>query len=229
MMFYKYDRSRYKLRMENDKIIIRRNKEASIARIINAAAIVFSEKGYNNATYTEIANIANLNISLISRYFATKEKLLQATVNFMSSQIKFSFDKVIQKENLNEELHSLTDVMMDNMVANQEEMKAIANIAAHDKNFCKDLYAITETNKEIIRRMKKFYENGKIHKSHDLQYVVDTFVGLVNSSVMFMYIIFGLPDSNVRNRIHYLVEMFINGITSERCGNYPEAFICNKE
>lgn len=215
--------------MENDKIIIRRNKEASIARIINAAAKVFSEKGYNKATYTEIAEIANLNISLISRYFSSKEKLLQATVNFMSSQIKFSFDKCPQKENLNNELHSLTDIMMDNMVANKEEMKAIANIASHDKNFCNDLYAITEVNAEIMRRIKKFYEEGKIHKSHDLQYVVDTFVALVNSSVMFLYIIFGLPDSNVRSRIHYLVEMFVNGITNERNGEYPKIFTCNKE
>lgn len=215
--------------MSEEKKIIRRNKEASIARIINAAAKVFADKGYENATYTEIAKIANLNISLISRYFGTKEKLLQATVRVMTSQIRVSFDSIPIKNTLLEEMHSIADTFMDTILKYENETRAVANIATVNKAFRHELYKITGSNETVEKRLKKFCLTGEIHKSHDLRYIVDTFIGVVNSFTLFHKITFRLPSSNVSNRVHYFTEMFAKSLAFENNSMYPETFVCEKE
>ncbi len=215
--------------MSEERKIIRRNKEASIARIINAAAAVFADKGYEDATYTEIARLANLNISLISRYFGTKEKLLQATVNVMTSRINVSFDDIPVKDTLIEEMHSLADVLMDTIIKYENETKTVANIAAVNKTFRHELYKITGSNEAIEKRLKRFSDSGAIHKSHNLRYIVDTFVGMVNSFTLFHKVTFRLPESNVSNRVHYFTEMFAKSLALENDSKYPETFVCEKE
>lgn len=210
------------------KKIIRRNKEASIARIINATATVFAKRGYENTTYTEIARLADLNISLISRYFGSKDKLLQATLNVLVSKLRFSFENVPQKDSLKEEFHSIAEILISSFLEYPNETKAIANIASHSQLFRNELYLLRESNESIYNRLQPFYDSGEIHHSHNLEYAVDTYITVVNAIMSCHYLVYGLPISNVRNRIHYTTELYIKGLLVENNSPYPDTFICEK-
>lgn len=55
-----------------------RGRAATEARILDAARTVFARRGYDAAGLREIAELAQANLSLISRYFGSKEGLLAA-------------------------------------------------------------------------------------------------------------------------------------------------------
>lgn len=57
-----------------------RNAEATAERILLAAQKVFQEKGYDGATTREIADLAEINLTLINRYFGSKLGLFEKAV-----------------------------------------------------------------------------------------------------------------------------------------------------
>ncbi|MES0828127.1 TetR/AcrR family transcriptional regulator [Ruegeria sp. SCP11] len=54
--------------------------EATKARILEAAATKFSQKGYDNTSTREIGELAEANIGLLNRYFGSKEELFRQAI-----------------------------------------------------------------------------------------------------------------------------------------------------
>ena len=50
--------------------------------ILHVAEKLFAEVGFDGTSIREIAKIANINIAMISYYFGSKEKLLEAKISF---------------------------------------------------------------------------------------------------------------------------------------------------
>lgn len=76
-------------------VFCRRNRKATEQAILNAAAKLFSEKGYDSTRTLEIAKEAGANEALIARYFGGKEGLLTAILsNETTSQALILSDKV---------------------------------------------------------------------------------------------------------------------------------------
>lgn len=67
----------YRLAMLHKSETIPRNGADTRARIIEAAQIVFSEKGYPHAGLREIASRANVAASLVMKYFKSKSNLFE--------------------------------------------------------------------------------------------------------------------------------------------------------
>ncbi len=96
----------------------RKNTKAVISKednILFAAEKLFAEKGFDATSTRAIATEANVNVSMISYYFGSKEKLFEKIFEFrMSQSLAFSKD-VIADENLNEwqKLHKIIDRYTD--------------------------------------------------------------------------------------------------------------------
>jgi AcrR family transcriptional regulator len=69
--------------MTNEKTAARRERRiaARKAQILDAAAQVFSEKGFHGATTKEIADVADVSEGTIYNYFASKEDLLMGIMS----------------------------------------------------------------------------------------------------------------------------------------------------
>jgi len=63
-----------------DKPMRKRDANATKTAIIDAAKIVFCEKGYDSAGTREIAERAGVNVALIARYFGSKEGLFAVSI-----------------------------------------------------------------------------------------------------------------------------------------------------
>lgn len=64
----------------NREISRSRDSAATRSRILSAAQTVFSERAYPTATVRDITALADVNASLVSRYFGSKEKLYEAAL-----------------------------------------------------------------------------------------------------------------------------------------------------
>ncbi len=70
--------------------------------ILFAAEILFAEKGFEGTSTREIAKAANVNISMISYYFGSKEKLYEKLVEYRMNEGQFFSKDIIERTDLNE-------------------------------------------------------------------------------------------------------------------------------
>lgn len=64
----------------------RRRGEGTKERILEAACKVFAEKGYRDATHTEICRLAGANAAAVNYYFASKESLYRAVFEHLTQK-----------------------------------------------------------------------------------------------------------------------------------------------
>src|SRR4051812_9252444 len=69
-------------------------------QIIYTAEQLFSKKGFNGTSVREIAKEAGINIAMISYYFGSKEKLMEAVFERRSNNVRFQVEALLQDEKL---------------------------------------------------------------------------------------------------------------------------------
>lgn len=65
--------------------------------IIIAAERLFAEEGFDGTSVRDIAKAANVNVAMISYYFGSKEKLLEALLLYRVSSMKLTLESVSQE------------------------------------------------------------------------------------------------------------------------------------
>lgn len=94
MIFFK---TYVNLRPENRSDMI--SKEENI---LFAAEKLFAEKGFDGTSTREISRSANVNISMISYYFGSKEKLYEKLVEYRMNEGQFFSRDIVERTDLNE-------------------------------------------------------------------------------------------------------------------------------
>jgi len=70
--------------------------------ILFAAEKLFAEKGFEGTSTREIAKAANVNISMISYYFGSKEKLYEKLVEYRMNEGQFFSKDILERTDINE-------------------------------------------------------------------------------------------------------------------------------
>ncbi|KFF25545.1 TetR/AcrR family transcriptional regulator [Chryseobacterium vrystaatense] len=70
--------------------------------ILFAAEKLFAEKGFEGTSTREISKAANVNISMISYYFGSKEKLYEKLVEYRISEGQFFAKDILERTDINE-------------------------------------------------------------------------------------------------------------------------------
>lgn len=70
--------------------------------ILFAAEKLFAEKGFEGTSTREISKAANVNISMISYYFGSKEKLYERLVEYRMSEGQFFAKDILERTDINE-------------------------------------------------------------------------------------------------------------------------------
>jgi len=88
--------------------------------ILQAAEKLFAEDGFDGASIRNIARDANVNIAMISYYFGSKEKLLEALIIHRTSGMKMQLEN-ISKEDLSpiEKVDRLIDLYISRINKNK--------------------------------------------------------------------------------------------------------------
>jgi AcrR family transcriptional regulator len=105
----------------------RRPGKARVAAVLEAAAAVIAEKGYDAATMAEIALLAKAPIGSLYRFFPNKEILADALVQRYVVLVNEAFDAIEQQA----PLHStdfVADAILDFGTRWQDETKAMVGL-----------------------------------------------------------------------------------------------------
>ncbi|KXH85149.1 TetR/AcrR family transcriptional regulator [Chryseobacterium kwangjuense] len=70
--------------------------------ILFAAEKLFAEKGFEGTSTREISKAANVNISMISYYFGSKEKLYEKLVEYRMNEGQFFAKDILERTDINE-------------------------------------------------------------------------------------------------------------------------------
>src|SRR5215213_2696286 len=96
--------------------------------IINTAEKLFANRGYDGTSIRDIAEEAGVNIAMISYYFGSKEKLMQALFEERASYIKLKLENLLKNEKLTpwEKIEIIIDEYVNRIAQKQQFYKIMA-------------------------------------------------------------------------------------------------------
>ncbi|HVU85373.1 MAG TPA: TetR family transcriptional regulator, partial [Puia sp.] len=87
-------------------------------QLLDTAELLFSQKGFEGTSVRDIADEAGINTAMISYYFGSKEKLMEAIFERRSMNIKEKVDLLMKDESLDpfQKLFRLLDDYIDRIM-----------------------------------------------------------------------------------------------------------------
>jgi len=129
--------------------------------ILQAAEKLFAEEGFDGASIRTIAKEAGVNIAMISYYFGSKEKLLEALIIHRTSDMKMRLEDIFS-QNLNplEKVDLLIDLYISRINKNKC-MYQIMHFELSTKKRIMDMQSFIDIKKQNLEVFKKILSEGQ--------------------------------------------------------------------
>src|ERR1700733_6215906 len=104
--------------------------------IINTAEKLFAVTGFDGTSVRDIAQGADVNVAMISYYFGSKEKLMEAVFEQRTNNIRIKVENLLQNEKIShlEKVYILIDDYVDRFIHQQEFHKIMMREQLVEKN-----------------------------------------------------------------------------------------------
>ena len=129
--------------------------------ILMAAERLFAVDGFDGTSIRTIAKEANVNIAMISYYFGSKEKLLEALILYRISGMKMQLENIFN-DNLSpvEKLDRLIDLYISRINKNKC-IYQILHFELSTKKRIMDMKVFTDTKRENLEIFTRFIKEGQ--------------------------------------------------------------------
>ena len=185
-------------------------------RIIDAALQVFGEKGYYNATISEIAREAGVSEATIYEYFGCKEDLLFAipgeitnmTVQFMEAMSPY----ITGAEN---KIRAIVNGYYNLYKDNPNYSSLVLLDLKHNRNFMEteSYQAVRRSAGLILKAIEEGIEGGEFREDIDPYLVRSMLLGTIEH-IFFRWHLMGRKDE-LDNFIDPMMEVLMSGIRRE--------------
>ena len=158
-------------------------------QIIETAEILFAERGFDGTSVRDIADEAGINVAMISYYFGSKEKLMEALFEFRVGSVQMRVEKLIKDESLTpiQKVNMLIDEHVERVIQKQCFHKVMAGVLVTNKNPA-ILQAANNfkmrTAKIVSELIKDGQKKGVFKKKIDVILMLNTMFGTVSQSVV---------------------------------------------
>jgi AcrR family transcriptional regulator len=151
-------------------------------QIIATAERLFATKGYNGTSVRDIAEDAGVNVAMISYYFGSKEKLMQAVFEERTSHIITRIEELLQDDSLSplEKVFALIDDYVARILHKQQFMKIMLVEQMFEKNtvVTDSINIMKKRNGEFIEKLIKDGQKKNAFKNNiDSVMLMSTLVG----------------------------------------------------
>ncbi len=152
---------------------------------MDAAENLFAEKGFNGTSVRDIAQKANVNLAMISYYFGSKEKLLEAMFDYRGELLKVKIEDIISRKELSsmEKVYLLIDNYIEKIMAQQCFHRIMAREQVlNTTGFLAELILqMKKTNLDVVSRLiKEGQRTGEFRKNIDIALMMTTMIGTAN-------------------------------------------------
>ncbi len=153
--------------------------------IIRAAEKLFAEKGFDGASVRDIAQQAEVNVAMISYYFGSKEKLMEALFEERTLNIRIKVENLIQNEQLThlQKVNILIDDYVDKFIHQREFHKIMLReqMIEKDTPIAGLIHELRKRNLESITKLiHDGQQSGAFKKNIDILLMMTTLVGTVS-------------------------------------------------
>ncbi|MCF0056168.1 TetR/AcrR family transcriptional regulator [Dyadobacter sp. CY356] len=159
-------------------------------QIIQVAERLFAGKGFSGTSIRDIAHEADINVSMISYYFGSKEKLIEALFEVRFNESAERLDNIVSNEDLSplQKIYILIDGVIDRLLGN----KCFHNIMLREQlsgeertQVISDLiYELKLKNWQGINSiLREGQEKGHFKESIDATLLSATLYGTVNHAI----------------------------------------------
>jgi AcrR family transcriptional regulator len=153
--------------------------------IINTAEKLFAVTGFDGTSVRDIAQEAGVNVAMISYYFGSKEKLMEAVFEERTNNIRLKVENLLQ----NEVLANLqkVNILIDDYIDKFMQQREFHKIMIREQLIEKDTMiasCILELKKRNLASIKKLIldgqKSGEFKKNIDIVLMMTTMVGTVS-------------------------------------------------
>jgi len=129
--------------------------------ILLVAEKLFSDKGFDGASIRDIAKEAGVNVAMISYYFGSKEKLLDALILYRTSSLRLQMESMMM-ENLSplERMDRMTEMYMERINANRKVYQ-IVHFELSTKKRLINTKAFTDVKKKNLESLTHIIRAGQ--------------------------------------------------------------------
>lgn len=157
-------------------------------QIMETAEILFAEKGFNGTSVRDIADKANVNLAMISYYFGSKEKLLEALFSYRGEYIKLKLESMIGNKELSsiDKMNTLIDHYIDKIMSQQcfSRIMVREQVMNHTGTTAELIFEMKKRNQELITKLiQEGQKTREFRKNIDVPLMMATLVGTANSMV----------------------------------------------
>lgn len=130
-------------------------------QILQVAEKLFAEKGFDGTSIRDIAKQANINIAMVSYYFGSKEKMLEALIYSRISDMKLQLES-LSKEAISpvEKINKLIELYIHRINKNKG-IYQILHFELTSKKREIDLKSFAEVKKQNFEIIKKIIVEGQ--------------------------------------------------------------------
>ena len=157
-------------------------------QIMETAETLFAEKGFNGTSVRDIAEKAQVNLAMISYYFGSKDKLLEALFNYRGENIKLKFESMIKDKTLTslEKMYKLIDHYIEKIMSQQSFSRIMVReqVMNHTGITAELIFQMKKTNQELISQLiHEGQKRGEFNKNIDIPLMMATLIGTSNIMV----------------------------------------------
>ena len=158
-------------------------------QIIEVAERLFASKGFSGTSVRDIAQDADVNVAMISYYFGSKEKLIEALFNVRMVQTRSQIEMILQNEELSplQKVNIWIDTVIDRLMSNQcfHKIMMREQLSAERTPMISEQIREQKTrNMELMKRLiTEGQEKGSFRTDVDLSLMVTTLYGTINQAM----------------------------------------------
>ena len=157
--------------------------------IIEIAEKLFSVSGFDGTSVRDIANEAGVNVAMISYYFGSKEKLMEAVFEHKSKKMRLKVENMIQDNNMTplQKIYLLIDEYVDKFLE-QKNFHMIMMREQLSEKFTPVSDMIMELKLRNLDSVKLLIHDGQkkglFKKNIDVTMMMGTMIGTVSQMVL---------------------------------------------
>ena len=154
-------------------------------QIMEAAEALFSERSFSGTSVRDIAEAADVNLAMISYYFGSKEKLMEAMFTYRGEHYKLQLQNIIRNNSLSskQKVEKLIEEYVDRIFQKQNFHKIMVREQMTNNNgpVSKLIYELKSGNQALIKQLiQEGQKNGEFKKNVDISFLMMTLVGTVS-------------------------------------------------
>jgi AcrR family transcriptional regulator len=158
-------------------------------QILTTAERLFSSKGFDGTSVRDIADEAGVNIAMISYYFGSKEKLMEALFARRSDDINMQIESLLHNEEMNpmQKMENLIDSYVERVMQKQQFFKIMMCEQVINKNpvIVKLIGDLKKKNIESINKLIKDGQQKKaFRKNVDVLLLMNTLIGSITQLML---------------------------------------------